>query len=86
MAGALTGETETVVEVNVPVNYNPGQVLPAQGSQHSRGENDNALVPDTNAATAPGKICELCGVVITASQEARRRVDGEWIHEACPIQ
>jgi hypothetical protein len=65
--------------------FNPGQMLPAQGSEHSREGNDNALT-DSNAATAPGKICELCGAVISASQEARRRVDGEWIHEACPIQ
>jgi hypothetical protein len=32
---------------------------------------------DDNAATAPGK---LCGAVIKAGQEARRRVSGEWIH------
>ena len=41
---------------------------------------------DDNAATAPGKVCELCGAVIKAGQEARRRVSGEWIHEACPIR
>jgi hypothetical protein len=44
------------------------------------------LVRDDNAATAPGKVCELCGSVITAGQEARLRPDGWWIHEACPIQ
>ena len=74
-----------MVQVTVPVNFNPRQVLPSQGSEHSREQNENGL-PDTNAATAPGKICELCGAVINANQEARRRVSGNWIHEACPIQ
>ena len=68
-----------------PVNFKPGQVLPSQGSEHSREQNENGL-PDTNAATAPGEICELCEAVISANQEARRRVNGKWIHEACPIQ
>lgn len=71
--------------MSVPVHFT-GQMLPAQGSEHSRGDNADAVLADSNAATAPGKICELCGAVIGASQEARRRVDGEWIHEACPIQ
>jgi hypothetical protein len=44
------------------------------------------LSQDDNAATAPGQVCELCGSVITAGQEARLRFDGWWIHEACPIQ
>lgn len=39
---------------------------------------------DDNAATAPGEVCALCESAITARQEARRRVDGRWIHEACP--
>lgn len=38
-----------------------------------------------NAAHAPGRICELCGAVITASQDARLEPDGRWIHEACPL-
>jgi len=68
-----------------PVNFHPGQMLPSQGSQRSPEPNQNGSA-DSNAATAPGKICELCGAIIRADQEARRRVDGEWIHEACPIQ
>jgi len=40
---------------------------------------------DDNDATAAGKVCELCGSVITDSQPARLRPDGGWIHEACPI-
>jgi hypothetical protein len=79
--------------------FNPGSALPSQASrdvsenaerhsdarQAAREQNQGELAGD-NAATAPGKVCELCGSVITASQEARLRVDGEWIHEACPIQ
>ena len=40
---------------------------------------------DDNDATAPGKVCELCGSVIADGQPARLRADGGWIHEACPI-
>jgi hypothetical protein len=38
-----------------------------------------------NDATVAGKVCELCGSVITDDQPARLRPDGGWIHEACPI-
>jgi len=41
---------------------------------------------EDHAAHAPGKVCELCNRVIEAGQDARLRVDGNWIHEACPIQ
>ena len=40
---------------------------------------------DDNEAHAPGMVCGLCGTVITAGQDARRRADGEWIHEFCPV-
>lgn len=72
--------------------YNPGDYLPSKDSEHYSEERQevrerNPNEPtDDNAASAPGKICELCGAVIRAGQEARRRVNGEWIHEACPIQ
>ena len=72
--------------------FNPGDHLPSQESERysedreeAREHSQNALA-DGNAATAPGKVCQLCGAVIRAGQEARRRVNGEWIHEACPIQ
>ena len=39
---------------------------------------------DDNAARAPGKRCGRCGQPISARQDARRRVSGGWIHEACP--
>ncbi len=50
-----------------------------------RQEHRSRLSYDDNDATAPGKVCELCGSVITAGQQARLRADGGWIHEACPI-
>lgn len=72
--------------------YNPGDYLPSKDSeryleerQEAREHNQNEPT-DGNAATAPGKVCELCGAAIRAGQDARRRVNGEWIHEACPIQ
>jgi hypothetical protein len=40
---------------------------------------------DDNDATAAGKVCELCGSVITDGQPSRLRADGGWIHEACPV-
>jgi hypothetical protein len=57
----------------------------AEDRQEVREQSQNAPT-DSNAATAPGKICELCGAPLRPGQEARLRVDGEWIHEACPIQ
>jgi hypothetical protein len=36
-------------------------------------------------AHAAGKVCERCGKVITPGQDVRRRADGEWVHEICPI-
>lgn len=42
------------------------------------------LDPEGNEAHAPGQICERCGQVITAEQDARRRLDGQWVHEECP--
>jgi hypothetical protein len=43
--------------------------------------------PDSdNEAHAAGKACGRCGAVITAGQDARRRADGQWVHEVCPGQ
>jgi hypothetical protein len=79
--------------------YNPGSALPSEArraesesdQRHSDGrqaarDQTQAELADGNAATAPGKVCELCGSAIAVGQEARLRMDGEWIHEACPIQ
>lgn len=40
---------------------------------------------DDNEAHAPGVVCGLCGTVITAGQDVRRRADGEWVHDVCPV-
>jgi hypothetical protein len=47
-------------------------------------QNRGLLVEQDNAAHSPGKICERCGAVITASQDARLEPDGNWVHEQCP--
>ena len=43
------------------------------------------LDPEDNELHAPGQVCERCGTAITAMQEARRLLDGHWVHEVCPI-
>lgn len=49
----------------------------------SHQDEDSALRND-NEAHAPGEVCELCGAVLTRGQNARRRADGQWMHEVCP--
>jgi hypothetical protein len=39
---------------------------------------------EDNEAHAAGKVCERCGTVIAPGQDARRRPDGQWVHEICP--
>ena len=48
-------------------------------------EVEAGLEVDDNEAHAPGKVCVHCGAVITAGQDVRRRADGQWVHELCPI-
>jgi hypothetical protein len=57
----------------------------SDGAVAERQEHRARLNYDDNDASAPGMLCELCGSVITAGQQARLRPDGRWIHEACPI-
>jgi hypothetical protein len=40
---------------------------------------------DDNEAHAAGMVCALCGAVITAVQDVRRRADGQWAHDVCPV-
>jgi hypothetical protein len=58
----------------------------SDGAVAAREEHRERLNYDDNDATAPGEVCELCGSLITAGQQARLRPDGTWIHEACPIR
>jgi hypothetical protein len=40
---------------------------------------------ESNELHAAGQVCERCGQVITAVQDVRRRPDGQWVHEDCPV-
>jgi hypothetical protein len=48
-------------------------------------EEVNILDPEDNEAHAVGLVCERCGQVITATQDVRRRLDGQWVHDECPV-
>jgi hypothetical protein len=37
-----------------------------------------------NEAQAPGETCARCGKEIQPGDDARRRADGQWVHEVCP--
>lgn len=39
---------------------------------------------DDHAARAAGQPCGRCGQPVTPRQDARRRLGGTWLHEACP--
>jgi hypothetical protein len=53
--------------------------------EHDREDREATLLdPESNEAHATGQICARCGEVITASQDARLRPDGRWMHEVCP--
>ena len=53
--------------------------------EHDREDRElESLNPEDNEAHAAGQLCERCGAVITAGQDARLRADGRWVHEVCP--
>jgi hypothetical protein len=59
--------------------------LGGPGPEHAVDYQDEAGPGfDDNEAHAAGEVCALCGAVITAGQDVRRRVDGEWVHDVCP--
>jgi hypothetical protein len=53
----------------------------AAGTDLACGEGPSA---SEHAAQAAGETCGRCGEVITSGQPVRRRVSGDWVHEACP--
>jgi len=54
--------------------------------EHEAAEREvNSLTPEDNELHAPGQVCNRCGSGIIATQEARRLLDGHWVHEVCPI-
>jgi uncharacterized OB-fold protein len=57
---------------------------PRQKHAVGHEDEDSSLWSD-NEAHAPGMVCERCGAVITPGQDVRRRADGQWMHEVCPL-
>ena len=56
-----------------------------QVEEHGQSERELLyLEPEANEAHAPGEVCERCGSVMTAGEDARLLVDGRWVHEVCP--
>ena len=54
--------------------------------EHTVGHDDEASSSwDDNEAHAAGTVCALCGMAIAAGEDARRRGDGQWVHEVCPV-
>jgi hypothetical protein len=39
-----------------------------------------------HAARAAGLACVRCRQPIAASHDVRRRADGDWVHESCPLR
>jgi hypothetical protein len=61
--------------------------LGAKPSVHGPAESDE-LDPDEeedNELHAPGATCARCGGEIEPGQDVRRRADGTWVHEFCPV-
>ena len=81
--GPEYGEDERRSQGVLPAS--PDDVAEREVQEHAAEEREiEYLEPEDNEAHAPGKVCERCGAVITASQDARRLPDGQWIHEVCP--
>jgi hypothetical protein len=54
--------------------------------EHEREDEEVEFVDaESNEAHAAGQVCERCGQVITAVQDVRRRLDGQWVHDECPV-
>jgi len=49
------------------------------------GEDEAESAWSDNEAHAAGKVCARCGAGIIAGQDVRRRVDGRWVHDLCPV-
>jgi hypothetical protein len=39
---------------------------------------------DSNRLRADGETCRRCGKLLAPGQDARRRLDGQLVHETCP--
>ena len=64
----------------------PGDVAEDELEEHEIEDREvDYLDPERHEAHAPGQVCARCGHAITAGQDARRRLDGTWLHEVCPV-
>ena len=67
----------------LPVEQDEEEEREAQ--EHEREDEEVEFVDaESNEAHAPGQVCERCGQVIVTGQDARKRADGQWVHEECP--
>jgi hypothetical protein len=64
----------------------PGSdVLESEVQEHEREARERTYLDlEANELHVAGEVCERCGAAITASQDARRLVDGRFVHEVCP--
>jgi hypothetical protein len=59
--------------------------LPLEEHRAVNHQDEDSALRNDNEAHAPGNVCERCGAVITPDQDVRRRADGQWVHEVCPL-
>lgn len=52
--------------------------------EHGPREDNESGDWDSNELHAAGQTCARCGQVIEPSQDVRRLVNGQWVHEVCP--
>jgi hypothetical protein len=54
--------------------------------EHQAGEREVGYPgTESNELHVQSQVCQRCGSPITAMQEARRHLDGSWVHEICPV-
>jgi hypothetical protein len=65
----------------------PSEAEEEQEYQEQKREDEevNFIDAESNEAHTPGSVCERCGQIISATQDARRRPDGKWVPEECPV-
>jgi hypothetical protein len=69
--------------VGLPVTGSgPIGLAPAEPEPDSAGPDPTGW--ESNIARAAGENCGRCGQPVTSDQDARKRVGGTWVHEACP--
>ncbi|HWG62409.1 MAG TPA: hypothetical protein VG253_11925 [Streptosporangiaceae bacterium] len=83
--GPEYGEDEWRTKEVVPPDEDADKVGEREVEELEREDTEvDYLDPESNEAHAPGQVCARCGRNITATQDARMRADGQWVHEVCP--